>query len=216
MDFVVEQDLGNLLRWAAGLGALGGLAWDVLEPIRIAKEATFTGFENKVTLPRFLKGSWSLDWGFLGPMLVGAVAGVAAVFLIAVSSPSEPTTENVTNLSERLTQAGVSDEIVAELDLGEPAPASAERAEVIWMALVAGFAGPAVLRALRTRLVDLVNSVALRAAHSGAQAAAAEATAAVREGDLASNKGPAETAVLLDAIETRAVRKAMSDLTLPG
>ena len=142
-DLTLSNDLWTIVGLAAALGAAGGLIYDILEPLRPGKGWKADWFENVTGLPRILRNG-SIEWGFLGPMMVGAGAAILLVFLVGVT---------------RTPGAG-------------GAPATTARAFVepdrlIWMGLLGGFAGPLVLRTLRGRLKDALQKADMTKAFSG-------------------------------------------------
>lgn len=133
MLLTLASDLAAIILLSVALGGAGGLAFDVAMPLKRGGPNDGADFDNRVTLPRRVEPG-TLDFGFLGPIFVGAVAAVAAVFFGAV------------------TRLPPSQAAVVEIP------------ELIWIALVAGFGGSAVLATLRTTLLKRIERKAEQAA----------------------------------------------------
>ena len=83
VDFLLS---GGDLAWAIGLaallGALGGFTSDLVDPLKQSGDEISSDLENRLTLPHHFKATaedvGTVDFGFAGPMIVGAVAAQAA------------------------------------------------------------------------------------------------------------------------------------------
>jgi hypothetical protein len=123
MALEVSSDLPQILVFSGMLGAAGGFTFDVVTPLKARAGEPSVAFDNRIDRPRRLEDG-GYDFGFIGPMLVGAVAAVAAVLAVGVSRPTTAA--------------------VVEVD------------RLIWLALVGGFGGSAVLQALRQALIGVI------------------------------------------------------------
>lgn len=124
MNLELPSQLGFVIFAASLLGAIGGLAFDVASPLQRKEGSRADDFDNKLSLPSVHERELML--GFLGPMFVGAVAAVTALFAIAVTADESGTSATVPVQS------------------------------LIWISLAAGFGGSLVLEALRTLVIDLI------------------------------------------------------------
>jgi hypothetical protein len=177
MDLVVSTELETIIAASAALGALGGWAYDLTKPIKHLRGRGNPEFgDNSISFPRYRKGI--IELGFLGYWIVGAVAAVVAVFLLGVQRPSPPTSDQVSGVVQALQGVGVSAERIADLGLTEAQPAFVEWERLIWIALLAGYAGPLLLRAARSRLLELLNAARL---NGGAEAIKETTGAVVKE-----------------------------------
>ncbi len=92
MDFSLPADLWtSVVPIAAAVGAVGGFGWDVGNAIRASSKEPTTGLDNVIELPHGFEktgGGYAVDLGFLGPMIVGALAGVLLVLLVGPSAPN--------------------------------------------------------------------------------------------------------------------------------
>jgi hypothetical protein len=97
MDYTISSDLWtSIIPLSLAIGAVGGFIWDVGNAIRKSTRDVSTGLDNIITLPSFHhpRGkSWYIELGLLGPIAVGAVAGLLVVLLVGRTGPS---TEEVT------------------------------------------------------------------------------------------------------------------------
>lgn len=91
MDYSLSTDLwSSVVPLSLLIGAIGGLVWDIGNAVRSSGSDPKTGLDNTLEWPRGLKesdGTKTLNLGFLGPMLVGAVAGLLLVLLVGPSAP---------------------------------------------------------------------------------------------------------------------------------
>lgn len=182
MDFQLSGgELWAVIAWSAVLGGLGGLAFDVLEPLAGRQGPIATDFDNKISLPRLFRdpstGVVTVDVGFVGPIFVGAVAALVAVFLIAPAPPSGG--EALRGVSE-ISAAREASPRGGGGASSEQTQARLERAEdrldprinfasLIPIALLAGFGGPIVLRTARRRVTDLLGAAAAQATEQAKQ-----------------------------------------------
>ena len=171
---------------AAALGVAGGLANALAEPVKrlrarreeseVPEEGLLTATENRLVLPaafRVGKGRLMLDAGFLGPMLIGAVAAAATVFALGVTRPAEPTSVDVGKAVGALRDAKVPEATLASVRsrLSEPKPAFIEWEKLVWLSLIGGFAGSALLQAARARLIDAIGAAKAEGRAEGAHRA---------------------------------------------
>jgi hypothetical protein len=64
----LPSSLWTAVALAALFGALGGLAYDIAEPLRPTKGWSPEWFENRTTVPHIVgKSNTTVEWGFLGP-----------------------------------------------------------------------------------------------------------------------------------------------------
>jgi hypothetical protein len=126
---IVDTQLLEVLFACVVLGMAGGLAYDITEPLRPGKSWKSSDFENRTSVPSLKSGTQ--DWGFLGPMLVGAVTAATVLFLIGLDALPE---DDATNPSAQ----------VVPLD------------RLIFLSLLSGFAGAMALRVLRGRLAAVL------------------------------------------------------------
>lgn len=126
------------------LGSGGGLAYDITEPLHPSKTWNAASFENRTTVPRLARDT--LEWGFVGPMFVGAIAAVIVVFLVGI---------------ERLPASDATRTPAEFIQLNR----------LIVLSLVAGFAGSLVLRVMRSRLAAVLKITELTAVAAEAKSA---------------------------------------------
>jgi hypothetical protein len=122
VDLDLATQLVTIVVVTSLLAALGGFVYDILFPVGIVTEER-PRLDNQISLPHRVEGG--IDLGFLGPVLVGVVAGNAAIFAVAFRTETD-----------------------GSALVGLPT--------LIWIALVAGVAGAALLDALRDRLIARV------------------------------------------------------------
>jgi hypothetical protein len=122
VDLDLATQLVTIVVVTSLLAALGGFVYDILFPVGIVTEER-PRLDNQISLPHRVEGG--IDLGFLGPVLVGVVAGNAAIFAVAFRTGTD-----------------------GSALVGLPT--------LIWIALVAGVAGAAILDALRDRLITRV------------------------------------------------------------
>jgi len=145
---VLAESFWRVVALASIFGALGGLAFDIAEPLRPPPKRNPDAFDNRTAVPHFERrrggGTGNVvDWGYLGPMIVGSVAALAAVFILGIDRETAP------------------------VDPAQPATAAAgptffiEPHVLIFIALVAGFAGPVFLRTARSRVIGLLENAKL-------------------------------------------------------
>jgi hypothetical protein len=119
MDLELGTQLLTIVGVTSLLAAMGGFVYDVLFPVGVA-ESGKQRFDNRIFFPHRVDGGF--DLGFLGPVLVGIVAGNATIFAVAFKTDAD----------------GV---------------ATVSLSTLVWMSLIAGVAGAAVLDSLRERLI---------------------------------------------------------------
>ncbi|MQA99150.1 MAG: hypothetical protein GEU78_02465 [Actinobacteria bacterium] len=122
MELDLATQLVTIVAVTSSLAALGGFVYDILFPVGVVTEER-PRLDNQISLPHRVEGG--IDLGFLGPVLVGVVAGNAAIFAVAFRTETD-----------------------GSALVGLPT--------LIWIALVAGVAGAALLDALRDRLIARV------------------------------------------------------------
>lgn len=161
MDYTLPADLWDkVIPLAALVGAVAGFVWDIGNAIRRSADDPATGLDNIITLPRGsagADGSRNLDLGFIGPMLVGAMAGILLVLLAGRSAPgAEETASAISQVSEAVGGTGTSDqaETIAESNLGTQVTAYA----LFLFAALGGLAGWPLLQAMTTRTSKLVEA----------------------------------------------------------
>lgn len=122
---LVDTQLVWVLFVVVMLGMAGGLAYDITEPLRPGKSWKASDFENRTSIPSLRAGVQ--EWGFVGPMLVGAVGALVVLFLVGL------------------------DRLPAD-DAINPSAQFISLDRLIFLPLLAGFAGSLALRVLRSRL----------------------------------------------------------------
>jgi hypothetical protein len=188
MNYALPADLWDkVIPLSALIGAVAGLIWDVGNAIRRSGSEPATGFDNVITLPRGWKaddGSRNLELGFLGPMLVGAMAGTLLVLLAGRSSAGgQDAATAISQVSQTVTEAptldqaqGYADEAqqIVEDNLGTQITAYS----LFLFAALGGLAGWPLLRAMTTRTSKLIEAAvgvafepASRSANEAVQAA---------------------------------------------
>jgi hypothetical protein len=122
---VVDTQFLAVLLVVAAFGVVGGLAYDITEPLHPGKSWRSADFDNRTALPSLKKGIQ--EWGFVGPMVVGAVAALTVVFLLGV---------------DPLPQDDATNPLARAIPLDR----------LVFLPLIAGFAGSLAMRVLRGRL----------------------------------------------------------------
>lgn len=161
MDYSIPADLWDkIIPLSALIGAVGGLIWDVGNAIRQKGDKATTGLDNMISLPRGFHpqgAGYTIDLGFLGPMLVGAIAGILLVLLAGRTTPGANETANAL--------VGVSG--VAG---GQTSPQAAQNAadtltttqvgsvQLVILALFGGLGGWGLLQTLTTRASKLLEA----------------------------------------------------------
>jgi hypothetical protein len=187
MDFSLPADLWNsVIPISVLVGAAGGLAWDIGNAVRPSKSDPKTGLDNTLELPRIYKaknGGWAIDLGLLGPILVGAVAGVLLVLLVGPSAPSAEEAAKAVVAANTATPAGGSGgggdqgptegggaQTEAGSETAAPTPAEATKAaeenlssevgaaQLVILALLGGLGGWALLQTLTTKMSSLLEA----------------------------------------------------------
>jgi hypothetical protein len=178
MDYNLPADLWDkVIPIAAAVGAVAGLIWDVGNSLRRSSAEPATGMDNIITFPRGWKddeGARNLNLGFIGPMAVGAMAGVLLVLLAGRSSPGaqeaataiSQVSQNVAN--ETATQARG----IAQKNLTTQVTAYS----LFLFAALGGLAGWPLLQALTTRTAKLIEA-AVGVAYGPVSREASEAVA---------------------------------------
>jgi hypothetical protein len=181
-DLNETADCVKLIALCAGFGAAGGIAYDLVEPLRrragTARPSPNFG-DDRLIFPWVSKqkGRWGFDAGFIGPMFVGAIAATIAVFVLAVNQPSPPTPVDVAGVVKILGDQKVSADVQAKVTkaLESARPDYVDWKELVALALSAGFAGVLVLRKARERLLDLLGAVKQEGRVEGTEHAKAKA-----------------------------------------
>jgi hypothetical protein len=182
MDYTLPADLWDkVIPLSALIGAVAGLIWDIGNAIRKSNSEPATGLDNIITLPRGWKadnGNRNLDLGFVGPMLVGAMAGILLVLLAGRSAPgAQDAATAISQVSETVTRAAADDEAkqIAQDSFGTQITAYS----LFLFAALGGLAGWPLLQAMTTRTSKLVEAAvgvafepASRSANEAVQAAA--------------------------------------------
>jgi hypothetical protein len=175
LDLSLSDDLGQIVAWTVGLGALGGFVSDVVYPISSSGGEATTGLENRVTWPRRFRQRRGMktktiaaDLGFLGPILVGIVAALIAVFAIGVTGPAaDASAQAAAEISQEVGTSAPNSETLdaAKEGLSSRVPVAA----LIPLALIGGFAGHLILQAATTRVSSLLGAAAFAGASTVAQ-----------------------------------------------
>jgi len=119
-------DYARLFALAAALGVVGGLANELLHSVR--------GRNGNLRMPKYQRSKGLLYLGFVGPIILGAVAAVVVLVFLPTSEESRPGPGGTTVM-------------VRTYDL----------LRVVPLSLAAGVGGSAVLTAAQARLVAMVN-----------------------------------------------------------
>jgi hypothetical protein len=143
IELVDWQDYTLLFALAAFLGAVGGLAYELMQTRR--------GQTGQVELPRKAGGGRYRDWGVWANIVIGAVAAVAALWVfppeiettVSESRPRETRTEGETG---EPTPGGGTSETTIEYDI----------IKVVGLSLIVGSAGSSFLSALQARALARV------------------------------------------------------------
>lgn len=191
MDLNLESDFWLIFWMATGIGAVAGLVYDLTEPVlrrgqKPSKDADFG--DNSVRVPWLGKPGAVVHFGFLGRAIVGAVAAVIVVFLLATTTAETPVPVNEAAVKQELEDKGLSKERIEELGIDGKTGRFVRREQLIWVALVAGASAPLVLRTSRRRLSTLITAVEENAREAGGATGAAAALAAQKKGVEDSNE----------------------------
>jgi hypothetical protein len=201
VDYSFSKDFETIVVLAAVAGAAGGFAWDIANPVRRFSKNPPIGLENRITFPKLFsaRGTRGLDLGFLGPLIIGALAGIVAVLVAGRSGPGG---EDVVRELANLATAGANDPEAAEK--AEEALATGINKTTLYpLALLGGIAGWALLQALASRLSSLFEVVLNQ---SGKAASVAAEKAVEAEGE---ERGvEAETRTAIAAAARKAVAEA--------
>jgi hypothetical protein len=212
-------DLVVIVAACIACGMAGGIASDLTEPILRRKRNPAAGpapadaeagiGDNRLAVPRLIKparGGRVWDAGFLGPLFVGAIAALIAVLLLAVNQPDSPATIERqalrTTLEAQQVPAAAITAVEGALKTRKP---YVQWEKLIPIALIAGFAGVAVLRIARSRLLDALGKVAFDARTAGileGGTISAEAAAKKAEDPAVDSVESQAKPVLTDAIKS--------------
>jgi hypothetical protein len=159
MDYTLPGDLWDkVIPLSALVGAVAGLVWDIGNSIRQSASDPATGLDNIITLPRGWKGddgSRNLDLGLLGPILVGAMAGVLLVLLAGRSAPgAQDAASAINKVATSVNSAPGDTKQIAEERLTTQITAYS----LFLFAALGGLAGWPLLRAMTTRTAKLVEA----------------------------------------------------------
>jgi hypothetical protein len=220
--------LVGILAASAACGAVGGIAFDLTEPVHPrGKRRTRTGTappavddaesdgsfgDNRVAMPRRIKVRGRVFWefGFLGPMFIGTIAALIAVSLLAVNRPDAPGTIELGALHNTLQAHDVTAKTITAVDatLKTRTP-FVQWDRLIAIALIGGFAGIALLRVARSRLLTAMRQVAFEARTAGMrEGASVSATAAA---DAATNPAVESVPREAESALTSAINSAVEE-----
>jgi hypothetical protein len=182
MDYTVSGDLWtSIIPLSLAIGAVGGLAWDIGNAIRKSASDPATGLDNIITLPSIhtpRRKSWYIELGFLGPMAVGAIAGVLVVLLVGRTGPSteEVTPQLLTVSQTATTTEGAAQQPQQQQQVADAAEAltttTIDRDLLVVLALIGGLGGWALLQTITTRSSQLLEAAVGAALQPAAEAAA--------------------------------------------
>ena len=180
-ELTTTRDYWELIGLCAVFGAAGAIAYDLTEPVRsrIARKVGASTSEDvpfgddRLVLPSIRKRNDRkvVEAGFLGPVLVGMVAAVVAVFFLGIKSPSPPSAVDVAGVVKVLTDKGVpaTTRQAVRDKLKDAPPDYVDWKYLVGFALVGGFGSVLVLRTARTRLIDLLGTAKLDGRVEGAE-----------------------------------------------
>jgi len=160
VDYTLPTDLWDkVIPIAAAVGAIAGLIWDVGNSIRRSSTEPGTGLDNIISLPRSWKESdtaRSIDLGFLGPMMVGALAGILLVLLAGRSGPgAQEAATAIGQVSRNVAHESASQaKEIADENLGTQVTAYS----LFLFAALGGLSGWPLLSALTTRTAKLIEA----------------------------------------------------------
>jgi hypothetical protein len=239
---LVGLSLPGVLFACIVCGSAGGLAFDLTEPIlRQRRErqgassppattdppasADEAFGDNRVAIPHRVKSKRRDYWeaGFLGPMFVGSIAALGAVMLLAVNRPDAPSTLEtaaITRVVADQTKPPFDSETAKKITtaveevLVEPRAPYVMWEKLIPIALIAGFAGVAVLRVARGRLLTAIGAVEYQARTAGIREGAAVVSNAVamKAEDTNVSSVPSEAAPVLMQAASSAVDEHIQQL----
>jgi hypothetical protein len=165
------------------LGAAGGLASDLTEPVRrLGRRARGRGTssppppvaeevgDNELEIPGWRRAKpLNFRAGLLGPMFIGVVAALAATFLLAVKHPAAPSNVDQQGVLKILEKHHVSakNQDAVKGELAQKRKSYVPWEDLIPIGLIAGFGGVEVLRTARGRLMALLGTVAFQARTAG-------------------------------------------------
>jgi hypothetical protein len=196
MDYALPADFwSSVVPLALAIGAVGGLVWDIGNAVRGSTTDPKTGLDNTLELPRWHKetdGTRTFNLGFLGPIAVGAIAGLLLVLLVGPTAPNaEEAAKAVVAVSAVAPEADQGGDPQAQQGGGQaaeaPPPPTAEEAttaaeenldstisqtQLVLLALLGGLSGWALLRTMTTRTSELLEAAIGRTAQSAGDAAA--------------------------------------------
>lgn len=180
MDPVVGGwDLVGIIAACIAVGAFGGLAYDLTEPVVRRRPRTGDavsgadeGFgDNRLVLPQLRKVGPRrvLEAGLLGPVSVGAAAAIAAVFAFGVVRPDAPPQIDRQAVLRELQARAVEPSTVVAVErvLTRGRDSYVPWEKLLLIGIVAGFGGAAVVRGLRSRLISAIGGVAFDARIAG-------------------------------------------------
>jgi len=176
MDYSFDTDFGTIIMIALGVGALGGLAWEIANAVRRDSNEPAIGLDNRITFPFFFRDrgrGFGLDFGFLGPLVIGAFAGAVTVLLAGRSGPDgADVVRELSNLAAAPESNGASESAEQVLATG------IDKAILYPLAFLGGIAGWALLQTLASRLSSLFEVMVEQSADATAKAVenAAQAT----------------------------------------
>lgn len=175
MDYTLPADLWDkVIPLSAAIGAVAGLIWDIGNSIRKSATDPATGLDNIITLPRGWKGddgSINLDLGFLGPIMVGALAGILLVLLAGRSAPgAQDAAAAINKVASNVTASPGDTKQIAQDNLTTQITAYS----LFLFAALGGLAGWPLLQAMSSRTAKLVEA-AVGVAYGPASREASEA-----------------------------------------
>jgi hypothetical protein len=175
LGYSFDKDFETIVLIAAAVGAMGGLIWDVANPVRRFSKEPPVGLDNRLAFPRLFRAGQTrgVDLGMLGPLIIGAGAGILVVLLGGRSGPDgDDVVRELANLAAATGKDAATTEeaaTTAEQALGS----QIDKPALYVLAFLGGIAGWALLQALASRLSSLFQVVVQQSAQAASQAAAA-------------------------------------------
>jgi hypothetical protein len=167
-----------------------------------------------LTFPKLFRTGQSrgIDLGLLGPVLIGATAGILVVLLGGRSGPDgDDVVRELANLAAATGKDPNATEAAAKT--AEDALATEIDKPTLWiLAFLGGIAGWALLQALASRLSSLFQVVVQQSAQAASEAAA---TAVEREAEK-QGVGPDKSEPLADAARAAVTTSAQAAMQPPG